>query len=87
MALNTRRGWVRGKHSPIKYANHYTMNRYGKILNQLLILLHFEDIARGQGIQHGEGKNNGQGNLPKCLIYTSPTKDRPWTSIKLLVPY
>ena len=35
---------------------------------------------------HGQGKNNGQGNLHNGLIYTSPTKDRPWTGIKLLVP-
>ncbi len=43
-ASNTRREWVRGQHSPIEYANHYTMNRYEKlsvILNQLLLLFHF----------------------------------------------
>jgi hypothetical protein len=42
------------------------MNLYEKvslILNQLLLLLHFEDIAHGQGIQHRQEKNNGQGNL------------------------
>jgi hypothetical protein len=31
MASNTRRGWVHGKHSPIEYANHYTMNGYEKV--------------------------------------------------------
>jgi hypothetical protein len=35
---------------------------------------------------HGQGKHNGQGNLHNGQIYTSPTKDRPWTGIKLLVP-
>ncbi len=29
-ATNTRRGWVHGNHSPIEYANHYTMNGYKK---------------------------------------------------------
>jgi hypothetical protein len=44
MASNTRRGWVRGKHSLIVYANHYIMNGYEMaswILNQILLLFHF----------------------------------------------
>jgi hypothetical protein len=44
MASNTRRGWVRGQNFPIEYANHYTINGYGKvswILNQFMLLFHF----------------------------------------------
>jgi hypothetical protein len=44
-----------------------------------------KDFNCGKEI-HGQGKNNGQGNLHNGPIYTSPTKDRPWTDIKLLVP-
>jgi hypothetical protein len=46
-------------------------------------------IARGQGI-HGQGIHgqgiHGQGNLHNGLIYTSPTKDRPWTGIRFTSP-
>ncbi len=31
-------------------------------------------------------KNNWQGNLHNGLIYTSPTKDRPWTGIRFTSP-
>ncbi len=43
-----------------------------------------KDFNCGKEI-HGKGKNNGQGNLHNGQIYTSPTKDRPRTGIKLLV--
>jgi hypothetical protein len=45
-----------------------------------------KDFNCGKEI-HGQGKNIGQGNLHNGLIYTSPTKDRPWTGIPFTSPY